>query len=308
MNKSFDIKEELEIRKKEADEIIKTFLPKEEGYQRIIMEAMNYSVLAGGKRLRPILIKETGKIFKDKYGFKQHQKKNIEIFMAAIEMIHTYSLVHDDLPAMDNDILRRGKKTTHAKYGEAFGVLAGDALLNYAFETMIKVFSFVQNEDERIRNVKAMGILSKKAGIYGMIGGQAVDVEGKELKSLEEVLFLYEKKTACLIEAAMMIGAILSGAGENEVKIVERIGHNVGIAFQIEDDILDISGDSKKTGKSTGSDNKNDKVTYVSLNGLKKSKEDILMLTNEAKNLMDKLPKRNEFLDNLFAYLTMREA
>ena len=162
-----DIRAEIQTRVDEIEQIIKRYLPEEEGWQKTIMEAMNYSILAGGKRLRPMLMSETYRLFGGK-------SKVIEPFMAAMEMIHTYSLVHDDLPAMDNDEYRRGKKTTHAVYGEAMGILAGDALLNYAFETAAKAFDMEPDN----RNIgKAMQILATKAGIYGMVGGQVVDVQ-----------------------------------------------------------------------------------------------------------------------------------
>ena len=164
-----DIRAEIQTRVDEIEQIIKRYLPAEEGYQKTIMEAMNYSILAGGKRLRPMLMSETYRLFGGK-------SKVIEPFMAAMEMIHTYSLVHDDLPAMDNDEYRRGKKTTHAVYGEAMGILAGDALLNYAFETAAKAFDMEPDN----RNIgKAMQILATKAGIYGMVGGQVVDVQSE---------------------------------------------------------------------------------------------------------------------------------
>lgn len=296
-NNYYDIKKELDIRVKETNRIIEKFLPKEKGYQKIIMEAMNYSMLSGGKRLRPILIKEVSNIF-------NYRSPAIEYFMAAIEMIHTYSLVHDDLPAMDNDTLRRGKLSTHAKYGEAFGILAGDALLNYAFETMLCAFKV---EKDYTKLIHAIDVISKKAGIYGMIGGQSVDIDEKNDISLDLILFLYEKKTASLIEASMMTGAILSGAEREEISLIEKIGHNIGIAFQIEDDILDMIGDSKKMGKSTGNDEKNNKTTYVSIEGIDKSRKKIITLTREAEEYLNKLPKRNEFIFNLFSYLINRE-
>lgn len=295
-----DILKEMEYRAGDADRIIARYLPREEGYQKTIMEAVNYSVMAGGKRLRPILMAETYKLFGG-------HSKALAPFMAAIEMIHTYSLVHDDLPAMDNDMLRRGNPTTHAKFGEAMGVLAGDALLNYAFETAFKAFD-LEPDTEKV--VKSLKILSDKAGIYGMIGGQVVDIEEEKQNGISRnrLDFLYEKKTACLIEAAMMIGAVLAGADENEVNEIEKIGHNIGIAFQIEDDILDVEGDQETVGKEIGQDIRNNKVTYVAFEGYERSKADIWKLTGEAVGILQGMPYQNKFLTALLYYLTDRNS
>lgn len=295
-----NFQQELETRVKKTEEIICKFLPREEGFQKIVLEAMNYSILAGGKRLRPMLMQETYKLFGGR-------GVELEPFMAAIEMIHTYSLVHDDLPAMDNDEYRRGRKTTHVVYGEAFGILAGDALLNYAFETALTAFPFQEEDTERIRveqllgTANALGVLAQKAGIYGMIGGQTADIEaeGKESITSEQLMFIHENKTAALIQAAMMIGAILAGAGEGEVKRIERCAYNIGIAFQIQDDILDIVGDSKELGKPIGSDEKNGKQTYVTLNGLEKSKEQVRKLSEEAIDILHSIDGNSEFLEAL---------
>ena len=295
-----NFQQELETRVKKTEEIICKFLPREEGFQKIVLEAMNYSILAGGKRLRPMLMQETYKLFGGR-------GVELEPFMAAIEMIHTYSLVHDDLPAMDNDEYRRGRKTTHVVYGEAFGILAGDALLNYAFETALTAFPFQEEDTERIRveqllgTANALGVLAQKAGIYGMIGGQTADIEaeGKESITSEQLMFIHENKTAALIQAAMMIGAILAGAGEGEVKRIERCAYNIGIAFQIQDDILDIVGDSKELGKPIGSDEKNGKQTYVTLNGLEKSKEQVRKLSEEAIDILHSFDGNSEFLEAL---------
>ena len=227
-----NFKIELEQRKKEAEEIIAKYLPKEEGFAKQLAEAINYSMQAGGKRLRPILMMETYRMFGG-------EGSVVEPFAAAMEMIHTSSLIHDDLPAIDNDEYRRGKKTTHAVYGEALGVLSGDALLNYAYETACIAFSM----DADTANVgKAMTILTRKTGMYGMLGGQSVDVtnEGKEI-SREMLDYIYENKTSALIEGSMMVGAVLAGATSEELGIIEQIGKKVGQAFQIRDDILDVT-------------------------------------------------------------------
>lgn len=263
------------------------------------MEAMNYSVLAGGKRLRPMLMAETYRLFGG-------SGKVVEPFMAAIEMIHTYSLVHDDLPAMDNDEYRRGKKTTHAVYGEAMGILAGDALLNYAFETATEAFLL---EPDNPNVGLAMRVLAKKAGIYGMVGGQTVDVEseGTDTMTREKLDFIYRLKTSALLESAMLIGAILAGATEDEQRIIEQAAGAVGLAFQIQDDILDVTSTMEVLGKPIGSDEKNHKVTYVTFEGLEQSREDVARISGDALSYMDALPVKNEFLTELIRYLIVRE-
>ena len=283
----------------QIETILKKYLPEQTGYQKQIMEAMEYSVMAGGKRLRPMLMKETYELFGGK-------EEVIEPFMAALEMIHTYSLVHDDLPAMDNDDYRRGRKTTHVVYGEAMGILAGDALLNYAFETAAKAFSVFPERSLEIG--KAIQILGKKAGIYGMIGGQVVDVASAGKSVSKEVLdFIYELKTSALIESAMMIGATLAGASDEDIEKVEIIAKNVGIAFQIQDDILDVTSTSEVLGKPVLSDEKNEKTTYVTLVGIEKAKEYVEQISNEAIELLDGFEKKNDFLTELLKELIHRE-
>ena len=284
-----DFKTEMAERTAQIEQIIKKYLPKEEGYQKTIMEAMNYSVLAGGKRLRPMLMQETYRLFGGR-------SEVIEPFMAAIEMIHTYSLVHDDLPAMDNDEYRRGKKTTHAVYGEAMGILAGDALLNYAYETAARV-------------CQAFQILTAKAGIYGMVGGQTVDVEseGKPGMTKEKLDFIYRLKTSALIEGAMLTGAVLAGATQGEQKIIEQTAGEVGLAFQIQDDILDVTSTMEVLGKPIGSDEKNHKITYVTYEGIEKAKADVASLSEKAIARMDSLVVKNEYLTELLRYLILRE-
>ena len=279
--------------------ILTEYLPRQEGFQSIIMEAMNYSLLAGGKRLRPMLMNETYRLFGG-------EGPLIRPFMAAIEMIHTYSLVHDDLPAMDNDEYRRGRKTTHIVYGEDMGILAGDALLNYAFETAFK--AFVMEPEESLLIGRALGVLGEKAGIYGMIGGQVIDVKETGHSIPKEVLdTIYELKTSALIEASMMVGAILGGASEEEVKIIEKIARYVGIAFQIQDDILDVTGSQEVIGKPVNSDEKNKKTTYVTLEGLDKAKKDVEQISAEAIEELGKLPGNNEFLEQLIHVLINRQ-
>ena len=300
----WDFQTELSRKVKEIEEIIDKFLPAETGYQEIVIKAMNYSILAGGKRLRPMLMQETYKLFGG-------EGNVIEPFMAAIEMIHTYSLVHDDLPAMDNDEYRRGRKTTHVVFGEAFGILAGDGLLNYAFETALTAFPTEQDQlnlENMYRITKALQVLAVKAGIYGMIGGQTVDIQAEEMENIdtERLLYIHENKTAALIQSSMMIGAILAGAGECDVERIEKCAYNIGIAFQIQDDILDVIGTMEELGKPIGSDEKNNKQTYVTLNGLETSKKHVKELSEEAIGIIDSFGGDNVFLKELVNSLINR--
>ena len=293
------IKELLPKKTEQIENIIYPFLPEEKGLQKTVLTAMNYSVKAGGKRLRPMLMLETYEMFGGK------EPSVIAPFMAAIEMIHTYSLIHDDLPALDNDALRRGLPTAHVKFGEAMAILAGDALLNYAFETATKAFC---GDERDIKIAKAMQILARKPGIYGMIGGQTVDVEEENKKiSFDTLMYIHNNKTAALIECAMMIGAVLADASEEEVSVIERIANKVGLAFQIEDDILDVVSTSEELGKPVGSDEKNGKNTYVLFRGLEQSKKDAGQYTKEALQLFDGLEHKNEFLRELLLYLVGRK-
>ena len=300
LNKS-QFMEELQQKVEHINNVLEKFLPAEEGQQRIIFEAMNYSVRAGGKRLRPILMEETYHMFGGSSAV-------IEPFMAAIEMIHTYSLVHDDLPAMDNDEYRRGKKTTHAVYGEAMGILAGDALLNLAYETAAKAFD-MEVADARV--ARAFTVLAKKAGVYGMVGGQVVDVESEKSDDCpiirEKLDFIYRLKTGALIESSMMIGAILAGASSDEVSRVEQIAAKLGLAFQIQDDVLDVTSTLEVLGKPVGSDEKNNKATYVTFEGLDKAVSDVERISKEAEEQLDDLGYDDAFLKELFEYLIHRE-
>lgn len=295
------IEEKITQKADEINQILETYLPVEEGYQKTIFEAMNYSVRAGGKRIRPMLMQETYLMFGGTGNV-------IEPFMAAMEMIHTYSLVHDDLPAMDNDEYRRGKKTTHAVYGEAMGILAGDALLNYAFETACSAFEM---DEGNPYVAKAFCVLAKKAGIYGMIGGQVVDVEadkrGETAISREKLDFIYNLKTGALIEAAMKIGAILAGATLEEQELVEQVAAKVGLAFQIQDDILDVTSTLEELGKPIGSDAKNQKSTYVTFEGIEQSAKEVERLSNEAVELLKSLGRDDAFLQELIEYLVYRK-
>lgn len=290
--------EELANRIQWTEGVVKSFLPEETGNQKEIMEAMNYSVTAGGKRLRPLLMHETYRMFGG-------TGRVIQPLMAAIEMIHTYSLVHDDLPAMDNDQYRRGKLTTHAKYGHAMGVLAGDGLLNYAFETAMTAFDCGEDAE---RVAKALKILGRKAGIYGMIGGQVVDVQSTGKAVDQETLdFIYELKTGALLEASMMVGAVLAGATEEEVAVIEQIASDVGLAFQIRDDILDETSTLETLGKPIHSDERNEKTTYVTLKGLEQATKDVEEISARGLKRLAELPYENEFLTELIKALVYRE-
>lgn len=283
----------------EIRNIIEGYLPQEEGFQRTLLEAMNYSMLVGGKKLRPLLMQQTYVMFGGKSAV-------IKPFMAAIEMIHTHSLIHDDLPAMDDDEYRRGRRTTHVVYGEAMAILAGDALLNLAYETAAKAFDM---EPGNPAVGRAFQVLAGKTGSDGMIGGQSVDVENVDRPLTEEQLyFIYRLKTGALIEASMMIGAILAGASDQEVETVQMIARNVGLAFQIQDDILDVTGDEEKLGKPVKSDEKNNKTTYVTVKGLEQAQEDVARYSNEAVRLLEELTCENEFLHELILNLIHRSA
>lgn len=293
-----NFKEEYTDRVEKIEKILKKYLPEKKGYQRTIMEAMEYSLMAGGKRLRPMLMWESYRLFGG-------EGAAIEPFMAAIEMIHTYSLVHDDLPAMDNDEYRRGRKTTHIVYGEDMGILAGDALLNYAFETACRAFE--EESEHALRIGKALKILADKAGIYGMIGGQVVDVQESGKAVSGEVLdFIYRLKTSALIEASMMAGAVLAGAEEGQVSRMEQIAGKTGLAFQIQDDILDVTSTAEELGKPIHSDEKNHKTTYVTLMGIGKASQQVKALSDEAVALLEGLNKKNEFLFTLLKELVGR--
>lgn len=292
-----NFKEELQIRTAHAEEIIRRYLPEEAGFARTMAEVMNYSMCAGGKRLRPILLLETFRMFGE-------DERVAEPFMAGIEMIHTHSLIHDDLPAIDNDDYRRGRLTTHKVYGEAMGVLSGVSLLNYAYETMLGAFDLTSDKD---RVIRALKIMSDKTGLYGMLGGQSVDVEndGKEI-SREMLDYIYEHKTSALIEASMMAGAILGGADEEQTAQIEKAASAIGLAFQIQDDILDVTSTSQELGKPVHSDEKNNKVTYVTLFGVEKASEQVQKLSEQAEAVLEGLSSKNKFLTALVMEMASR--
>ena len=315
-----DMREILERKAGEVERIVCKWLPEAAGWQHTVLEAMNYSILAGGKRLRPMLMHEV-------YRMLGGTGPEIEPLMAAIEMIHTYSLVHDDLPAMDNDDYRRGRKTTHAVYGEAMGILAGDGLLNMAWETAMKAF-FLESPREdsgknprenprkdpreeaaRMRRIaEAVDVLARKAGVYGMIGGQTADIEAERASQadMEQLLFIHEHKTAALIQASMMVGAILAGGSERQISQMEKCAYNIGVAFQIQDDILDVTGSMEELGKPIGSDKRNHKQTYVTIRGLKEAAAEVKRLSGEAEEILSSMEGDSSFLRALTEYLIHR--
>ena len=292
-----NFQDELKKRTEMTEAVIRKYLPREEGFARSMAAAMNYSMCAGGKRLRPLLLMETCRMFGGELDVA-------EPFMAAMEMIHTHSLIHDDLPAIDNDDYRRGMPTTHKVYGEAMGVLSGVALLNYAYETMFSAFD-IAPENPGIRD--AVRIMAHKTGLYGMLGGQSVDVENDGKPMTQEMLdYIYRHKTSALIEASMMTGAVLAGANKEQVAIIEKAAGNIGLAFQIQDDILDVTSSSEELGKPVHSDEKNNKITYVTLFGISEASHQVAGLSEEAVSLLESLDQKNEFLMNLVRYLVSR--
>lgn len=298
MENSKNFKKKLEESRDYAEQVIRSYLPKEEGFAAQLAEAMNYSMTAGGKRLRPILMYETYRMFGG-------EGRQIEPFMAAMEMIHTHSLIHDDLPAIDNDEYRRGRRTTHAVYGEALGILSGDALLNYAYETALRAFSLT-DQTENVQT--ALQILAHKSGICGMLGGQSVDVmnDGKEI-SPKLLDYIYVHKTSALLEGAMMAGAALAKAGRSELSVIEAAARSTGLAFQIRDDILDVTSTTEELGKPVHSDERNHKVTYVTLFGLDGARREVDRLTAEATEALLTLPVRNEFLEEILLWMASRK-
>lgn len=281
----------------EVEEILKKYIPREEGFHKNIVKAMKYSLLSGGKRLRPILTIEACKVVggnvKDAYPFA-----------IAVEMIHTYSLIHDDLPQLDNDDLRRGRPTNHKVFGEDMAILAGDALLNYAFEVMLSGSIGKENPEKYLL---AINEIAKSAGIEGMIGGQVVDIESEgKLIQKDKLHYIHLNKTAALIIGCMRAGAIIGNATEHELNMISYYAKKIGIAFQVVDDILDVEGEEEKLGKKVGSDIERKKSTYPSILGMKTSKEIANELIEEAKDKISEF-EESEFLVNLADYIISRE-
>lgn len=294
------------------ENVIQSYMPQEYTLQKTIVDAMNYTMSAGGKRIRPMLMKECFELFGGSGSL-------VEPFMAAIEMIHTYSLIHDDLPALDNDDYRRGRKTAHIVYGEDMAILAGDALLNYSFETACKAFDFILSENDSIEGIReelnarrvverAMRILATKPGIFGMIGGQVADVElTGSLLNEEQLTYIYENKTGALIEASMMIGAVLAQADESGIEKIQKVAYNIGMAFQIQDDILDETATFEELGKALHSDEKNGKVTYVTIHGIDGARKEVERLSKEAISLLESIDGNSEYLRLLVEYMIDRK-
>ncbi|MFR3030818.1 MAG: polyprenyl synthetase family protein [Blautia sp.] len=233
------------------------------------------------------------------------QEQVIQPFMVAMEMIHTHSLIHDDLPALDNDQYRRGKETTWKVFGEDMGVISGAALLNYAYEVALSAFDLTGHTD---RVVLALQVLAAKTGMYGMLGGQSVDVENDGRPLDQELLnYIYQNKTSALIEASMMVGAILAGAEDRKIRQVERVANCVGLAFQIEDDILDVTSTQEELGKPTHSDERNHKTTYVTLRGVQAAQREVELLSREALEIFDHMEENNQFLRTLIGELVNRK-
>ncbi len=273
-----DIKQYL----KSQAEFINKYLEKEvvKGVPQKLFDAMHYSLNAGGKRIRPVLVLESAKACG-----KNNLEGIIDIALA-VEIIHTYSLIHDDLPSMDNDDLRRGKPTCHKVYGEAVAILAGDGLLTYAFE---KISSIKSLSAEKL--LKVIKILSHSTGIHGMVAGQAADILAEKEKSFTDINFIHENKTSKFLSACCQIGAVLADADKNKEEALKNYGFYIGMAFQIWDDVLDEIGDTEKLGKTVGKDKKNNKLTFVSVYGLEKSKE-------IAKDYINKGLKELEIIEN----------
>ena len=321
-----NFEDELKTAQATAEKLIRRYLPDEKTTPGRLAEAMRYSVLAGGKRVRPILLLQSYAM----YGGCDDTLAGP--FAAAIEMIHTSSLIHDDLPDIDNDDWRRGRKTTHAVYGPALGILSGDALLNYAYETAMKALdepndagpqkSSDEHDDTDLqtgsdkyrertaRAASALRILMQKTGMYGMLGGQSLDVENEKNNVLsidrDTLDFIYLHKTAALIEAPLMIGAVLAGAPETDVRTLEQVGRRAGLAFQIRDDVLDATETTEEIGKPAGSDEKNGKTTYVTLFGADGAAAEAERLTEEASAMMDSLPAAGGFLREYLIRLASR--
>lgn len=289
-----NMKNELKDRIKIIDDALDKYLPEKSNPQSVIYQAMRYSVFAGGKRLRPILMTETAKMCGGVIS-------DVMPFACAMEMIHTYSLIHDDLPAMDNDDLRRGMPTSHIKFGEATAILAGDALLNKAFETVLTHCSRTAD------TMRALEVMAKSSGTEGMIGGQIVDMESEDREiDVERLRYIHLLKTGAIIRSSCVIGAVMAGADEKEIEAVDVYGSNLGTAFQIRDDILDVTGNEESLGKPIGSDEKSGKNTYVKLLGLEKSEELVREYSKKSIDALAIFGDKADFLIRLTNYLVNR--
>ena len=287
---------ERELLKYKIDNWLGEYFNNKGTYNRVLYDSMYYSIKVGGKRIRPILLLLVCSLYKDNY------ETTLPI-ACAIEMIHTYSLIHDDLPCMDNDDLRRGKPTNHKVFGESMAVLAGDALLNEAMSIM---FNYSMGKTEK--EIMCCKLICDASGPEGMIGGQVVDIlsEGKAI-SEEEIGYMHRKKTGELIKASILSGAILGGAPEEHIKVLEQFGEKLGLAFQIKDDILDVIGNSELMGKNVNSDESNDKCTFITIYGLERCNSNCINLTNECIELLKSLGRNTSTLEELTLSLLKRE-
>lgn len=289
----------MEEKVKNTEEYLSNIIEVKDNSQKLIYEAMNYSLLSGGKRLRPVFLLAAYEIFRE-------DDEAAMPFACAIEMIHTYSLIHDDLPSMDNDDYRRGRLSNHKQFGEATAILAGDGLLNKAFETGLKA-ALEYNIDIDIA-VKALLVIADSSGSDGMIGGQVVDMFGHEkIYSLEDLKHMYSLKTGAIIKSSVMAGAILGGATEKELAALKIFAEKIGLAFQIEDDLLDVTGTLEKLGKATGSDEANHKITYLSFVTIQDARNEVSRLTEEAIESLDVFGEKSMHLSELAVYLTSRD-
>ncbi len=291
----------------EINDLLIDYLPMPDSHNEELADAMRYAVMGGGKRLRPMLLLETFRMFAN----HRQEPEILYAFMAAIECIHTYSLIHDDLPAMDNDEYRRGQLTVHAKYGEAAAILAGDALLNLAYEIIFRAIEESEDPEDYMSGISAARVLASKAGMYGMVGGQYLDVYSDKHPEFcvdsECLDYIYRNKTSALIEASMMMGAILAGASDLQIDVVEKMARYIGIAFQVRDDILDVTGNQELLGKPVGSDEKNEKQTYVRLYGIDQAHAAVKTFSEKALEIFDSLRFRNPFLRELIITLIERD-
>lgn len=296
-----DFEKVLREKIEKTEKIVCGYLPGEEGFAGELAQAMRYAMQAGGKRLRPLILGASYEMFGG-------EGRVAEPFMAALEMIHTHSLIHDDLPALDDDGYRRGRKATHVVFGEAMGILSGDALLNYAYEAALHSFDLTGDERENSGVILSLQILAAKTGLYGMLGGQSVDVgcEGQAIDS-EILEGIYLRKTAALLEAAFMIGAVLAGASAGQVRAMEQAGRKIGLAFQIQDDILDVTGSMEELGKPVHSDERNEKTTYVALYGMEEAAGQVEKLSGEALEIFKSMGQEEAFLPRLVRWLVTRK-
>lgn len=290
-------KQILQQKAMEIEFYLQKALPEKQTYPSALFEAMRYSLFAGGKRLRPVLLLCACEMIGG-------EKEKAIPFACAIEMIHTYSLIHDDLPAMDNDDYRRGKLTSHKKFGEDMAILAGDALLHHAFETMTQACV----KDCSVATIKAMHAIAHGAGVYGMLSGQVVDVlsQGNAIDE-KTMYFIHKNKTAAMLQAALKAGVLLGGATEQQAKIMEEAGEKIGVAFQIADDILDVTSTLEVLGKPVHSDEKNEKNTYVTMYGVEASQKMVEAFSQEAVCLLKTFGKEADSLIELTRYLITRK-